>query len=138
MTTSTAEPGALTFSFFTPFWGGAEKRFEYDQNTLNEHVYWQMVESGYLGVACEPNCVFQICNQPAILGFRLHDLLTGEAVADDVTAGYEKAWQQFGRLDDNGHYNKTLAREPPDSGSEFRRGGLGGRVVRLAHEHVEP
>jgi hypothetical protein len=65
------QPGALTFSFFTPFWGGAEKRFEYDQNTLNEHVYWQMVESGYLGVACEPNCVFQICNQPAILGFRL-------------------------------------------------------------------
>jgi hypothetical protein len=105
-------PGALTFSFFTPFWGGAEKRFAYDQNTLNEHVYWQMVESGYLGVACEPNCVFQICNQPAILGFRLHDLLTGEAVADDVTASYEKAWQQFGRLDDNGHYNKFLFENP--------------------------
>jgi hypothetical protein len=86
--------------------------FEYDQNTLNEHVYWQMVESGYLGVACEPNCVFQICNQPAILGFRLHDLLTGESVADDVTASYEKAWQQFGRLDDNGHYNKFLLENP--------------------------
>ena len=43
-----------------------------------------MVENGYLGVACEPNCVFQICNQPAILGFRLHDLLTGGSIAEVV------------------------------------------------------
>ena len=67
-----------------------------------------MVENGYLGVACEPNCVFQICNQPAILGFRLHDLLTGGYRADDVVAGYEKAWADFGRLDANGHYNTMI------------------------------
>jgi Linalool dehydratase/isomerase len=107
-----SEPGAITFSFYTPFWGGGEKRFEYDQNTLNEHVYWLMVETGYLGVACEPNCVFQICNQPAILGFRLHDLLTGEAVADEVTKSYEQAWEQFGRLDENGHYNTMISEIP--------------------------
>jgi Linalool dehydratase/isomerase len=68
-----------------------------------------MVESGYVGVACEPNCVFQICNQPAILGFRLHDLITGNARANEVVAGYEKAWADFGRLDDNGHYNKMIS-----------------------------
>ncbi len=68
-------------------------------SSLNEHLYWQMVESGYVGVACEPNCVFQICNQPAILGFRLHDLITGGSRADDVVAGYERTWADFGRLD---------------------------------------
>ena len=104
-------PGALTFKYWSYFWGGAERRFEYDQNSLNQHVYWLMAESGFLGVACEPNCVFQICNQPAILGFRLNDLLTGESVAQDVTAAYQQAWQQFGRVGDNGHYHLMLSQD---------------------------
>jgi hypothetical protein len=80
---------SLTFRHWSYFWGGAEKRFAYDRDSLNEHIYWQMIENGYLGVACEPNCVFQICNQPAILGFRLHDLITGGSRATEVVAGYE-------------------------------------------------
>jgi hypothetical protein len=99
-----AAPGSLTFAHWSFFWGGPEKRFAYDRDSLTEHLYWQMVETGYLGVACEPNCVFQICNQPAILGFRLHDLLTGGSRADEVVAGYEQTWADFGRLDENGHY----------------------------------
>ena len=88
-----AQPAALTFRFWSYFWGGEEKRFEYDQNSLNDHIYWQMVQSGYLGVACEPNCVFQICNQPAILGFRMHDLINGGSIAEEVTRSYEQAWK---------------------------------------------
>jgi hypothetical protein len=108
-----AQPDALAFEHWSYFWGGEPKKFAYDQNSLNEHIYWQMVESGYLGVACEPNCTFQICNQPAILGFRLHDLLTGENVAADVTRSYEQAWLQLGgRLDSGGHYNMFLMRDP--------------------------
>lgn len=103
-----ASPGSLTFRHWSFFWGGEEKRFEYDRTSLNDHLYWQMVENGYLGVACEPNCVFQICNQPAILGFRLHDMITGDSRADDVVAGYEKAWADFGRLDAAGHYNSMV------------------------------
>lgn len=106
-----AAPGALTFSYWSFFWGGKERRYEYDQNSLNETVYWQMVESGYLGVACEPNCVFQICNQPAILGFRMHDLVNGRSVAAEVTEAYQKAWSQFGRLGANGHYNMMMAQD---------------------------
>lgn len=103
-----AEPGSLTFEHWSFFWGGEEKRFAYDRDSLGEHLYWQMVENGYLGVACEPNCVFQICNQPAILGFRLHDLITGGDRAAEVVAGYEKAWADFGRLDEAGHYNQMI------------------------------
>jgi hypothetical protein len=104
-----AEPGALTFNYWSFFWGGNEKRFEYDQYSLNQHLYWKMVESGYLGIACEPNCIFQICNQPAILGFRLHDILTGGSTAEEVTRSYEHAWEQFGRLGENGHYTMMLS-----------------------------
>jgi hypothetical protein len=103
-----AAPGALTFKHWSYFWGGEEKRFSYDRDSLNDHIYWQMVQNGYLGVACEPNCVFQICNQPAIMGFRLHDLITGGNRAEEVVAGYEKAWADFGRLDADGHYNMFM------------------------------
>jgi len=106
-----AQPGALTFAHWSSFWGGAERRFAYDENALNDHIYWQMVENGYVGVACEPNCIFQICNQPAILGFRLHDLIHGGKRADEVTRAYEQAWQQFGRLDADGHYNMMLLQD---------------------------
>ncbi|MBO9708038.1 MAG: hypothetical protein J7521_07490 [Caulobacter sp.] len=104
-----AKPGAITFKHWSYFWGGEPKVFEYDQNSLNEHLYWLMVESGFIGVACEPNCVFQICNQPAILGFRLHDLLTGGSRATEVTEAYEAAWGQFGRVGENGHYHLMVS-----------------------------
>ncbi|MGE2817450.1 hypothetical protein ACQI5H_20235 [Mycobacterium heidelbergense] len=103
-----SQAGSLTFKFWTPLWGGSEKSFEYDRNSLNDHIYWQMVRNGYLGVACEPNCIFQICNQPAIFGFRLHDLITGGSRAAEVTQNYERAWAEFGRLDETGHYNMMI------------------------------
>ena len=104
-----AHEGALTFKFWSYFWGGEPKVFSYDESSLNEHVYWLMVQSGYLGVACEPNCVFQICNQPAILGFRLHDLLKGGSRATEVIEGYEAAWRDFGRIGENGHYHIMIS-----------------------------
>ena len=103
-----AAPGSLAFRHWSYFWGGPEKHFSYDRDSLSDHIYWQMVENGYLGVACEPNCVFQICNQPAILGFRMQDLINGGDRAEEVVAGYERAWADFGRLDEAGHYNMMV------------------------------
>ncbi|MDY0749015.1 hypothetical protein SNE35_31240 [Paucibacter sp. R3-3] len=104
-----SSPGAITFKHWSYFWGGEPKAFAYDEHSLNDHLYWLMVESGYLGVPCEPNCIFQICNQPALLGFRLHDLRYGGNRAQEVTDAYEAAWRQFGRIGDNGHYHVMLA-----------------------------
>lgn len=103
-----AEAGSLSFRHWSFFWGGQEKRFEYDRESLTEHLYWQMVRNGYIGIACEPNCVFQICNQPAIIGFRMNDLITGGNLAGEVVQSYEAAWKDFGRLDENGHYNMMI------------------------------
>lgn len=105
-------PGSLRLQYDPFFWGDLGGfDFQYDQNSLNDRVYWNMVESGYLGVACEPYCVFQICNMPAIIGFRLNDQLTGGNTAEEVTAGYLKAWDDYGgRLDDNGNYKLLVAR----------------------------
>jgi hypothetical protein len=104
-----AEEGALTLSIDPHVWKAKEGPFVWDQNSLNDTIYWQMVQNGYLGVACEPNLIFPICNQPAILGFRLHDIINGGAVAEEVTAGWLKAWEDFGGLiGRNGHYNSMI------------------------------
>lgn len=116
-----ARDGALTFSVNPLFWGQGGKNFAYDECSLTEHLYWNMVERGYLGIACEPNCVFQICNQPAILGFRFHDLVYGGSIAQDVTEGYLRAWEDFGVLTPEGHYTmmvqekERVAISPPDA-----------------------
>lgn len=103
--------GALSLEHWSFFWGGESRRFEYDEDSLNDLIYWQMVSNGYVGVACEPNCVFQICNQPAILGFRLHDIVTGGNRASEVVREYESAWASLGRLGENGHYNTLVAQD---------------------------
>jgi hypothetical protein len=103
-----AEPGALTFSVHPLFWSQGGKHFPYDERSLNQHLYWNMVERGYLGIACEPNCVFQICNQIPILGFRFHDLVYGGELAAEVTNGYLAAWSEFGVLNGVGHYNMMV------------------------------
>jgi hypothetical protein len=103
-----AAPGALTFSVNPLFWALGGKHFSYDERSLNEHLYWNMVERGYLGIACEPNCVFQVCNQIPILGFRFHDMVYGGSLAKEVTDGYVRAWSEFGILNDAGHFNMMV------------------------------
>lgn len=105
-----AAPGALTLGLRPLFWHGEPMEFVYDERSLTDHIYWRMVESGYLGVACEPNCVFQICNQVPIHGFRLHDMIYGGDIAGEVTQGYLRAWSEFGVFDEIGHFN-VLTRE---------------------------
>ncbi len=103
-----AAEGALTFSIDPMFWDEGGKHFVYDEKSLNDHLYWSMVERGYLGIACEPNCVFQICNQIPILGFRFHDFVYGGSLADEVTSGYLQAWSEFGVINDSGHFNMMV------------------------------
>ena len=100
-----SEPESIVFENSSPFWGGSDHRFAYDQDSLNEHLYWLMVEKGFLGIACMPDCVFQVCIQPTILGFRLRDLVAGTTRAAEATRGYRKAWADFGQIDQAGHFN---------------------------------
>jgi len=102
--------GALTMSI-NPFTFGENMVFEYDEESLSETIYWQMVQNGYLGVACEPNCIFQICNQPSILAFRCEDFIKGTSRSDETTEGYLKAWEEFGLVGENGHSIVNIAHD---------------------------
>jgi hypothetical protein len=103
-----AEPGALTLIHAPIFWGLGPEKFEYDFKKINDVIYWQMVESGWLGVACEPNCVFLVCNQYPILGFRFHDLRYKTRIANEATESYRRAWEDKGMLDKDGHFYMFL------------------------------
>ncbi|MCA6107016.1 linalool dehydratase/isomerase domain-containing protein [Bradyrhizobium cenepequi] len=99
------QPGALTFLHNPIFWGMGPERYEYTRTSLNEVIYWQMVENGWLGVACEPNCVFIVCNQFPMLGFRFADLRKGTSVAEEATRSYRTAWDKKGMLSAEGWFH---------------------------------
>ena len=107
-----AQPGALTFELKTKFWNEGGFKFPYDEKSLNELIYWQMAEMGFLGVACEPDCVFQICNQPNLIGFRMHDLVYGGDLAGEASQGYIKAWSEFGMIDEGGFFRAFVIKQP--------------------------
>ena len=98
-------PAALTFVHNPIFWGMGPEKFEYSRSSLNEVIYWQMVENGWLGVACEPNCVFIVCNQFPMLGFRFSDLRKGTSVADEATRSYRAAWDKKGIFSEEGWFH---------------------------------
>ncbi|CAL9660246.1 hypothetical protein [Streptomyces sp. enrichment culture] len=100
------EPGALTFDWNPIFQGLGPERYEYRRSTLGDAIYWQMVENGWLGVACEPNCVFIVCNQFPMLGFRFQDLRDGTDRATEATTSYRAAWDRKGMYDAQGLQHK--------------------------------
>lgn len=129
------KPGSLTFRVQPFLWGAdRQEEFRYDQRTLVERIYWNLIQNGYLGVACEPYCVFQICNQVPILGYRLHDHIYGGDMAQEAMDGYIKAWSDFGGgVNERGHFikfiiqrNELLPKDlPMDADSPFADAWLG-------------
>ena len=99
-----AEEGALSFVYDPRFYGMGTEVFAHDFRSLNETIYWQMVENGWLGVACEPNCIFIVCNQFPMLGFRFHDLRHGSQIAAEAVENYRAAWADKGVLTPAGNF----------------------------------
>lgn len=70
--------GGLTFLWNPLFWGMGAERFEYDNRGLQRAVVEEMQRNDWVGVCCEPNLVFVVCNQfpvclplPLVLGLGL-------------------------------------------------------------------
>lgn len=98
------QPGAISLRWEPAFHGLAPEVYEYTHSSISENLYWQMVATGWYGIVCEPNCLFMVCNQFAILGFRLLDLRKGTALAEEVTRAYTDAWEKRGMVDENGDF----------------------------------
>lgn len=57
------KPGSLTFKWEPMLWGLGPQRFEYDNGALQDIIVAEMEQNGWVGVCCEPNTVFVVCNQ---------------------------------------------------------------------------
>ena len=61
------KPGALTFTFDPIFWGMGPEKFEYSRSSLQQCILDEMEREKWLGVCCEPNNIFIVCNQFPVL-----------------------------------------------------------------------
>lgn len=103
-------PGALTFDWNPMFFGLGPERFPYSRATLQEAILDDMARTGWMGVCCEPNCVFVICNQFPLIAVRYADVRAGTDRVAAVLDKYQAAWAAK---------NGGFTRPGPAGGDEF-------------------
>lgn len=54
---------ALEFRWDPVFWGMGPEKFSYTRQSLQNAILKEMEREKWLGVCCEPNSIFIICNQ---------------------------------------------------------------------------
>lgn len=55
--------GGIVFNWNPLFWGMGPETFKYTRSTLQDAILKEMEREGWMGVCCEPNMIFIICNQ---------------------------------------------------------------------------
>ncbi|PSN65095.1 hypothetical protein BS50DRAFT_622397 [Corynespora cassiicola Philippines] len=86
--------GSITFRWDPMFWGMGGEKYEYDCGKLQRAILKQMEEAGWVGVCCEPNIIFVVCNQFPLLGVRYNDIKNGTNIVEGVLDKYWKALQE--------------------------------------------
>jgi hypothetical protein len=76
------QEGSIVFNWNPLFWGLGSEKFVYDNRSLARVIVRQMEENDWVGVCCEPNAVFVVCNQFPVSANTL--LLRGSLLADDM------------------------------------------------------
>jgi len=57
------QAGSLKFVWNPIFFGLGPETFVYDRSTLQAAILREMERNDWMGVCCEPNSVFVVCNQ---------------------------------------------------------------------------
>ncbi|KAK5166896.1 uncharacterized protein LTR77_007625 [Saxophila tyrrhenica] len=102
--------GALTFRWDPLFWGLGSEDFVYDNAKLEKAILRQMEENEWVGVCCEPNAVFVVCNQFPLIAMRYNDVRQGtNYVESNILPKYRAALSKKGLLGENGLYATFFA-----------------------------
>ena len=103
--------GALTFRYEPIFYGMGPEVFEYNHASLNDVIYRQFADHDWLGVPCEPNLIFVVCNQYPIFGFRFYDAVHGTQRAEQVISAHDEAWESVAGFADGDGKVSTIFME---------------------------
>jgi hypothetical protein len=57
------EPDGIVLDWNPLFWGMGPEKFTYTRTSLQDVILKQMEEESWMGVCCEPNMIFIVCNQ---------------------------------------------------------------------------
>ncbi|CAG9978193.1 unnamed protein product [Clonostachys byssicola] len=98
------EEGALEFNWCPVFWGMGPERFTYNRASLQAAIVREMEREGWLGVCCEPNSIFIVCNQFPLIAIRYNDVRDGTSSSATVLEQYQAAWKAKGMFQENGLY----------------------------------
>ncbi|KIW29624.1 uncharacterized protein PV07_05427 [Cladophialophora immunda] len=101
--------GSLTFTWNPLFWGLGREDFVYDNRSLQKVIFQQMEDNDWVGVCCEPNAVFVVCNQFPIIAMRYNDSRDGTNNVEDVLVKYKASLVRKGMLNDSGLYPSFFA-----------------------------
>ena len=57
------DEGSIAFDWNSLFFGMGREHFSYTRTTLHDTILKEMERENWMGVCCEPNMTFVICNQ---------------------------------------------------------------------------
>ncbi|MEA4863337.1 MAG: hypothetical protein AB7F40_09845 [Victivallaceae bacterium] len=82
------EPGSIVLS-----WDDHTK-FSYDNQSVQNAMFLQMITNPVPGIECEPNAIFPACNQHPILGWKHYDYLHGTRYYDAAAPLFKKWFEE--------------------------------------------
>ncbi|KAG4429667.1 hypothetical protein IFR05_014854 [Cadophora sp. M221] len=98
------KPGSIVFNWKPLFWGLGPETFTYDNRSLQEAILAEMERNNWIGVCCEPNMVFIVCNQFPLIAMRLNDVRDGTNKVDGVLDKYTAAWAKSSMVQSDGMF----------------------------------
>ncbi|OAX80483.1 hypothetical protein ACJ72_05185 [Emergomyces africanus] len=96
------KPGSLSFEWDPLFWGFGPEKFEYDNASLQSAILEEMERGDWVGVCCEPNLVFVVCNQFPLIAMRYNDVRHGTNVIQGVLEKYQDALKKKNMVGNDG------------------------------------
>ncbi|KAF7337799.1 Ldi domain-containing protein [Mycena sanguinolenta] len=86
-------PDALVFNWNPVYWGMGPERFSYNRTTLQAAILKEMERENWIGVCCEPNSIFVVCNQFPLIAMRYNGFRDGTNLVKGVLEKYTAAWE---------------------------------------------
>lgn len=92
------QPGAYTFFHKVYGFGNGQIKFRYTLDDIAKIIHQEVVDSNYVGSACEPGQIFWSCNAISNSGFIHYDYMHGTRYSD-VLPKVKQTWIDKGAVD---------------------------------------
>lgn len=94
------QPGAFTFFYNGYGYGNGLIKFQYTLGDIARIIHQEVVDSNYVGSACEPARIFWACNAISNVGFMHYDQVHGTDYTD-VLPKMKRSWIDKGYMNPN-------------------------------------